>query len=107
MLTRNSQVGEFYVLQPPQVPPEVGKEKFTCDILIYDEESDRHVRITWSQALKVFGRDTTARRAFFIQLPPRTCARLACVAAWPFFHVVVYSLHRFLRSTIATRTRTS
>ena len=52
MLTRNSQVGEFYVLQPPQVPPEVGKEKFTCDILIYDEESDRHVRVTWSQALK-------------------------------------------------------
>ena len=51
MLTRNSQVGEFYVLQPPQVPPDVGKEKFTCDILIYDEESDRHVRITWAQAL--------------------------------------------------------
>ena len=51
MLTRNSQVGEFYVLQPPQVPPEKGKEKFTCDILIYDEESDRHVRITWGQAL--------------------------------------------------------
>ena len=49
--TRNSQIGEFYVLQPPQVPPDVGKEKFTCDILIYDEESDRHVRITWGQAL--------------------------------------------------------
>lgn len=52
MLTRNSQIGEFYVLQPPQVPPDVGKEKFTCDILIYDEESDRHVRITWGQALE-------------------------------------------------------
>ena len=52
MLTRNSQVGEFYVLQPPQVKPEPGKEKFTCDILIYDEESDRHVRVTWAQALK-------------------------------------------------------
>ena len=52
MLTRNSQVGEFYVLQPPQVAPDVGKEKFTCDVLIYDEESDRHVRITWGQALK-------------------------------------------------------
>ena len=50
--TRNSQIGEFYVLQPPQVPPDTGKEKFTCDILIYDEESDRHVRITWGQALK-------------------------------------------------------
>jgi hypothetical protein len=58
MLTRNSQVGEFYVLQPPQVDPtdgdiaNKGKGKFTCDALIYDEESDRHVRITWEQALK-------------------------------------------------------
>ena len=57
MLTRNSQVGEFYVLQPPQVDPTEGgtanpKAKFTCDTLIYDEESDRHVRITWGQALK-------------------------------------------------------
>jgi hypothetical protein len=56
MLTRNSQVGEFYVLQPPQVDPTDGgtsksKAKFTCDILIYDEESDRHVRVTWGQAL--------------------------------------------------------
>lgn len=59
MLTRNSQVGEFYVLQPPQVDPAAGepgdaasaKAKFTCDALIYDEESDRHVRITWGQAL--------------------------------------------------------
>lgn len=57
MLTRNSQVGEFYVLQPPQVDPTEGgtanaKAKFTCDVLIYDEESDRHVRVTWGQALK-------------------------------------------------------
>ena len=51
MLTRNSQIGEFYVLQPPQVKPDKGKEKFTCDALIYDEESDRHVRVTWEQAL--------------------------------------------------------
>ena len=58
MLTRNSQVGEFYVLQPPQVDPTEGdlvknkaKGKFTCDALIYDEESDRHVRVTWADAL--------------------------------------------------------
>ena len=57
MLTRNSQIGEFYVLQPPQVDPtdgiatNKGKAKFTCDALIYDEESDRHVRVTWAQAL--------------------------------------------------------
>jgi len=57
MLTRNSQIGEFYVLQPPQVDPtdggkEPAKGKFTCDALIYDEESDRHVRVTWAQALE-------------------------------------------------------
>jgi hypothetical protein len=58
MLTRNSQIGEFYVLQPPQVDPtdglptNKGKAKFTCDALIYDEESDRHVRVTWGQAVK-------------------------------------------------------
>ena len=56
MLTRNSQIGEFYVLQPPQVDPTDGgkdkaKGKFTCDALIYDEESDRHVRVTWADAL--------------------------------------------------------
>lgn len=51
MLTRNSQVGEFYVLQPPQVDPGADRSLFTCDSLIYDEESDRHVRITWGQAL--------------------------------------------------------
>ena len=44
---------------------------------------------------------------FFLQPPPLTRVRLACVAVWPFFHVVVYLLDRFLRSTIATRTGTS
>ena len=54
MLTRSSQIGEFYVMQPPQVePPNSGK--FTCDMLLYDEESDRHVRITWLDALKASG----------------------------------------------------
>ena len=49
MLTRSSQIGEFYVMAPPQVEPQDGK--FTCDLLIYDEESDRHVRVTWRDAL--------------------------------------------------------
>lgn len=51
MLTRSSQVGEFYVMRPPQnVPPKgtIG----CCDIIIYDEEADRHVRIKWEDALK-------------------------------------------------------
>ena len=51
MLTRNSQIGEFYVMQPPQVEPDKDRAKFTCDALIYDEESDRHVRVTWAQAV--------------------------------------------------------
>ena len=50
MLTRSSQIGEFYVMAPPQVEPTT--KAHTCDLLIYDEESDRHVRITWEDALK-------------------------------------------------------
>ena len=52
-LTRSSQIGEFYIMQPPQVAPP--NSKFTCDMLLYDEESDRHVRITWLEALKASG----------------------------------------------------
>lgn len=50
MLTRSTQIGEFYVMSPPQVNPGNGKCQFTCDLLLYDEESDRHVRITWQDA---------------------------------------------------------
>ena len=51
MLTRSSQIGEFYVMTPPQVNP--GKSaQYSCDILIFDEESDRHVRVTWAEALE-------------------------------------------------------
>ena len=61
MLTRNSQVGEHYIMQPPQTDPAAdvvgeaakkAKNRHTCDMLIYDEESDRHVRITWAEALE-------------------------------------------------------
>jgi len=52
MLTRSSQIGEFYVMSPPQVYPGDGKGQFTCDMMIFDEESDRHVRIQWKDALK-------------------------------------------------------
>jgi len=55
MLTRSSQVGEFYVMSPPQVPPKGegdGHGLHTCDLLVYDEESDRHVRITWEDAME-------------------------------------------------------
>jgi len=41
-------------MQPPQVQPPNGG-KFTCDMLLYDEESDRHVRVTWLDALKASG----------------------------------------------------
>ena len=51
MLTRSSQIGEFYVMMPPQVPPTNGT-MHTCDMMIYDEESDKHVRITWRDALE-------------------------------------------------------
>ena len=56
MLTRSSQIGEFYVMMPPQVKPtgepSKGATLHTADLMIYDEESDKHVRITWWDALK-------------------------------------------------------
>ena len=54
MLTRSSQIGEFYVMMPPQIKPTGDKENrlHTADMLIYDEESDKHVRITWEDALR-------------------------------------------------------
>ena len=50
MLTRSSQVGEFYVMGPPEIT-KAGDRNF-MDIVIYNEEADRHVRITWEEALK-------------------------------------------------------
>ena len=41
-------------MQPPQVQPD-GSNKFTADMMIYDEESDRHVRIPWMEALMASG----------------------------------------------------
>ena len=41
-------------MQPPQVQPD-GSNKFTADMMIYDEESDRHVRIPWLEALMASG----------------------------------------------------
>jgi len=55
MLTRSSQIGEFYIMMPPQVKPTgtgTGLNLHTADMLIYDEESDKHVRVTWREALK-------------------------------------------------------
>ena len=51
MLTRNSQVGEFYVMAPPQVKPKGEDGMHTCDIMIFDEERDLHVRVGWRDAL--------------------------------------------------------
>ena len=57
MLTRSTQIGEFYIMRPPPVSPggSADDKKFTADILIYDEERDMHVRITWLDALKATG----------------------------------------------------
>jgi len=51
MLTRNSQIGEFYVMAPPQVKPKGTDGMHTCDIMIFDEERDAHVRIGWREAM--------------------------------------------------------
>ena len=53
MLQRFSQVGEFYVMAKPD-GVKIGSKGF-MDIVIFDEESDRHVKITYEQALESTG----------------------------------------------------
>ena len=56
MLQRSTQVGEFYRMGPPVVFPEKNELPSSYrDIMIYDEESDRHVHITFEQALYATG----------------------------------------------------
>lgn len=41
-------------MMPPQIKPtgnDNSDNKHTCDLLIYDEESDKHVRISWEDAM--------------------------------------------------------
>ena len=59
MLQRFTQVGEFYVMSKPSIPPKITQMGW-MDILIYDEESDRHVKITYRQALIATGAFTVA-----------------------------------------------
>jgi hypothetical protein len=54
MLQRYSQVGEFYVMSAPAIPPKPNQKGF-MDIMVYDEESDRHVKITYRQAIEATG----------------------------------------------------
>lgn len=58
MLQRFTQVGEFYVMSKPEGIKE-GAKGF-MDLLIYDEESDRHVKITYEKALESTGLLTAA-----------------------------------------------
>lgn len=52
MLQRSTQIGEFYRMGPPKVPPEGAFPSHMYDIIIYDEEQDKHVHITIQEALK-------------------------------------------------------
>jgi len=51
MLQRFTQVGEFYVMSKPDGADKPG----AADLLIYDEESDRHVKISYKDALIATG----------------------------------------------------
>jgi hypothetical protein len=53
MLQRSTQVGEFYRMSPPAVYDASQRlPSWYMDIMIYDEESDRHVHITFRQAMR-------------------------------------------------------
>ena len=60
MLTRNTQVGEFYYMHPPKT---MGSEWYPnmLDMIIYDEESDKHVRISWKEAMNATFVDDNGR----------------------------------------------
>lgn len=54
MLQRSTQVGEFYRMDESKTGKEKGAAAVTAgqrDIIIYDEESDKHVHIKWSLAV--------------------------------------------------------
>ena len=54
MLQRSSQVGEYYILGPPVTPlmGDDAKLRGFMDIVVFDEESDRHVTISWEDAIE-------------------------------------------------------
>lgn len=54
MLTRTTQVGEFYVMRAPPFCPKPGATGF-MDMFIFDEEGDRFVRIGWEEAIQASG----------------------------------------------------
>jgi hypothetical protein len=65
MLQRSSQIGEFYRMSPPEVFNMQEKLPSSyMDIMIYDEESDRHVHITFEAALNAscYGQDAGPNR---------------------------------------------
>lgn len=53
-LTRSTQNGEYYIMSPPTTMAGDNGSKWRphmCDMIIYDEEADKHVRIAWEEAL--------------------------------------------------------
>ena len=60
MLQRSTQVGEFYRIAPPTSYRAGELSKNWGDIVIYDEESDRHVRIAFEKALRACNLDNPA-----------------------------------------------
>lgn len=52
MLQRSTQVGEFYRMTPPKTWTGIKLPSSYMDIVIYDEEQDKHVHITIKEALR-------------------------------------------------------
>jgi hypothetical protein len=59
MLQRSTQVGEFYRMAAPKVLPDGAVASNMYDIIIYDEEMDKHVHITIGEALRAAMQDLT------------------------------------------------
>ena len=54
MLSRSTQIGEYYIMSPPRFSFKAGTAH-ACDLTIYDEEKDDFVTITWADAAVATG----------------------------------------------------
>lgn len=62
-------------MMPPQIKPTGtgnADNKHTCDLLIYDEESDKHVRISWEDAMNACCVNSAAGPADATKIPAAT-----------------------------------
>ena len=84
MLERHSQVGEHYIMRVPDDAFDAAGKMLpgAADILIYDEERDVHVKITFKAALEATGVVGTAATGFITAVDTVQLAGGVGLKAW-------------------------